>query len=235
MLISPPALTPRLNAVAKEIYSCKCFSDIGTDHAYLPVYMCMTNKCETAIASDINKGPLMRAKGTVSAYGLTDRIVLRLGGGLDTLEENEADAVSIAGMGGLLIAKILDNGLSKLTSAKKIVLQPMSSIPELRSFLYKNGWKITRETLAKEDEKIYTIMTVEIPDNDNKSTYTPSNTELYIGKYLIENKPEFFNEYITKKTYKLRKMIYELKNSQSDISAKKLKLSEEILNKLEKI
>ena len=235
MLTSPPVLTPRLSAVANEVGNCKCFSDIGTDHAYLPVYMCLKNNCETAIASDINKGPLTRAKKTVSAYGLTERIELRLGGGLFALKENEADAVSIAGMGGLLIAKILDDGLFKLTNATKIVLQPMSSIPELRRHLYNNGWKITKEVLSKEDEKIYTIMTVETPDKNNKTIYAPSNTELYIGKYLMENKPEFFDEYLNKKTTKLRKMICELKKSQSYTSAQKIKLSEEILRELERI
>lgn len=235
MLTNPPVLTSRLSAVANEINTCKCFADIGTDHAYLPVYMCMTQKCEKAIASDVNKGPLMRAENTVLEYGLSDYISLRLGGGLDTLEENEADAVAIAGMGGLLIANILDSGLNKLKSTKKIVLQPMSSIPELREHLYKNGWKITKETLAKEDEKIYTIMTVTIPEENNSTDYIPTPAELFAGKYLIDNKPEFFDEFLEKKKNKLRKMIVELENSSSDASIQRLKLSEEMLSELEKI
>ncbi len=235
MISTPPVLTPRLSAVANEIGTCKCLSDIGTDHAYLPVYMCLENKCKTAIASDINKGPLMRAEATVSSYGLSDRIALRLGGGLSVLEENEADAVSITGMGGLLIAKILNDGITKLKTAKKIVLQPMSSIPELRDYLYCNGWKIIKETLAKEDEKIYTIITIEAPERKSFDNITPSYAELFVGKYLIENKPKFFDEYLEKKLGKLHKIIKELKNSKTDTSIKKLKLSKETLAELEGI
>ncbi len=232
MLTNPPALTPRLLTIANEITNCNCFADIGTDHAYLPVYMCITKRCNRAIASDINKGPLMRAEKTVLEYGLSDYISLRLGGGLDSLEENEADAVVIAGMGGLLIANILDNGILKLKMANKIIIQPMSSIPELREHLYNKGWKITKESLAKEDEKIYNIITIEAPD-DNSVGYTPTSAELFVGKYLIENKPEYFEEYLEKQINKVRNMTDGLKLSNNAATAKKNEYYTNLLNELE--
>ena len=114
MINTSPTLTPRLYTISNQIDKCKCFADIGTDHAYLPVFMCMTGKCERAIASDINEGPLKRAQNTVRQFGQEEKIQLRLGAGLDTLEENEADVIAIAGMGGIEISNILKIGKNKI-------------------------------------------------------------------------------------------------------------------------
>ena len=213
-----PTLTPRLDTIAKLIPACHCFADIGTDHAYLPVFMCMSDISDTAIASDIKKGPLLRAEKTVTDFKLNDRISLRLGAGLDTLKKDEADAVAIAGMGGLIIAEILREGLNKLTSAKAIILQPMTAVSELREFLINNGFTIKEECLAKEDEKIYNILSVVYTGNNE--SYSPS--ELYLGKYLIEHKPQHFDEYLSKRITKLKNMIEGLRISTSEDSKKKL-------------
>ncbi len=213
-----PALTPRLDTIARLIPNCRCFADIGTDHAYLPVFMCMSGIADTAIASDIKKGPLLRAEKTVSDFNLNDKICLRLGAGVDTLEKDEADTVAIAGMGGLVIAEILRAGIDKLTSLKALILQPMTADSELREFLINNGWTIKEEHLAKEDDKIYNILSV-VWSGKNES-YSP--LELYLGKQLIENKPEHFNEYLLKRTKKLNNMVDGLKASKSAESKKKL-------------
>jgi tRNA (adenine22-N1)-methyltransferase len=107
MRTTAPILTPRLQQIADRIQPCACVADIGTDHAYLPVFLCMTQKAEKAIASDIRKGPLARAEATILRYGMQNRVETRLGGGADTLQVGEADCIVIAGMGGLMIAEIL--------------------------------------------------------------------------------------------------------------------------------
>ena len=226
-----PQLTPRLKAVAELIPPCRVFADIGTDHAYLPVYLCVDGICEKAIASDINEGPLERAGATVSEYGLNDKISLRLGGGLDTLEKDEADAVSIAGMGGLMIADILNSGKDKLKNAKQIVIQPMSSVPELRSLLFKNGFKIDAEYLSKEDKKLYHIMTVSLSDAE---TTAPSAFDLYIGKALVDTKPEYFDEYIKRKKTKLEAIINGMKDAKNK-NSEKLEIAVSILDSLNKL
>lgn len=206
-----PQLTPRLETVASLVPSVSLFADIGTDHAYLPVKLCLDGVCETAVASDISEGPLQRAGATVSEYGLNNRISLRLGGGLDTLDEGEADAVSIAGMGGLMIADILISGRSKLKNAKQIVIQPMSSVPEMRKLLLENGFEITAERLSKEDEKLYHIMTV-MP---SEKTAEPTISDVYIGKRLIEAMPEHFEEYTEREKRRYLAVADGLKNAKN--------------------
>lgn len=228
MTKNPPILTTRLNAVADLIPSVECFADIGTDHAYLPIYLYMSNKCKRAIASDIGKGPLGRAEKTVKQFCLENEVDLRLGGGLDTLSQYEAEAIAIAGMGGIIISKILEDGKDKISEDCTLVLQPMTNVPELREYL-SSGWVIERETLAKEDNKIYNILCVKKAP-EYKCTMT--DAELYLGKYLIENGNEHCEEYIAKKTDKLNKMIDGLLVSKTDESKQKLIKCRSLLNEI---
>ena len=232
MINAAPTLTPRLYTISKQIDKCTCFADIGTDHAYLPVFMCMTGKCERAIASDINDGPLKRAQNTVSQFGQEEKIQLRLGSGLDTLKENEADVIAIAGMGGIEISNILESGKAKISSSSTIILQPMTSVPELRAFLLENGWTVTKEILAKEDEKIYNILSVKLEGTPAKEQ---SGADLYIGKYLIDNKPEYFEEYLSQNIKKVKSALSRLELAKSDDAKGRKIYFSELLTALEKI
>ena len=232
MINTPPILTPRLYTISKQIDKCKCFADIGTDHAYLPVFMCMTGKCDRAIASDINDGPLKRAQNTVRQFGQEEKIQLRLGSGLDTLEENEADVIAIAGMGGIEISNILKIGKSKISPYTTVIIQPMTSVPELREFLSENGWSVTKEMLAKEDEKIYNILSVKF---EGKPPKKQSAVDLYIGKYLIDNKPEHFEEYLSMNIKKVKSALSRLEHAKSDDAKERKRYFSELLTALEKI
>lgn len=229
-----PQLSPRLSKIAELIGSCRCLADIGTDHAYLPVSMCMSGKAQRAIASDIRRGPLEHAAGTVRAYHANDKISLRLGTGLETLEPNEADTVVIAGMGGLLISNILNEGTDKLSSADKIILQPMTAVPELREYLWQNRWSIENEVLAREDDKIYNILSVRTPSADTP-VYTPTAAELYLGKSLIDNRPEHFSEYLQKKKSKLENMLCGLGRTSSAEALAKAEYCRGILSEIQRI
>lgn len=233
MSIKPPVLTPRLSVVASLVKPCNCFADIGTDHAYLPAFLCMKGVCNTAIASDIEKGPLARAEKTLNQYGLADKIELRLGAGLDTLNPAEADTIAISGMGGIVISNILQSGRDKLTESTRLILQPMTSIPELREFLWENGWGICLELLAKEDEKIYNIIMVSLTRSDNVPKPTP--VQLYLGRHIIENKPEYYEEYLNHHKGKIEKMIRGLEASQSEASKNKLEYCKSLLKEIEKL
>lgn len=227
-----PNLTPRLYTISKQIDRCKCFADIGTDHAYLPVFMCMSGKCETAIASDINEGPLKRAKNTIMQFGQEDKIQLRLGSGLDVLEKNEADVISIAGMGGIEISNILESGKSKISQSATIILQPMTSVPELRELLSESGWTVTKEMLAKEDEKIYNILSVKFEGNPPRKQ---SVVDLYIGKYLIDNKPEYFGEYLSLNIKKIKSALSGLELAKSAEAEMRKRYFSELLEALKEI
>lgn len=221
-------LTPRLKQIADAVNPCSCVADIGTDHAYLPVYLCMTGKAERGIASDIRKGPLMRAKATIHRYGMQTRIETRLGPGVDTLTVGEAACIVIAGMGGLMIAQILDANPAIFAEATQILLQPMTAVPELRQYLWENGYTIQTETLAKEEQKLYHILSV----TAKRETEPPGKAELYFGKRLLTDKPEHFEEYIQKQRKKLTRMAEGLRQSKSEDAAARLKETQELLAKI---
>lgn len=223
----------RLKKIYDIIPECNCFADIGTDHAYLPVYMCAMGKCKTAIASDIVPGPLERANATISKFDMSDKISVRLGPGVSTLASNEADVVSIAGMGGLIIAQILEQGRDVLNNTTKIILQPMTAVEDLREYLYKNSWSIDREYLVKENDKLYNILSISSADSNTVSE--PDDIDIFIGKHLIEDKPDLYNEYLERKICKLDKMLAGLKKSSSENSADKIKECEALLNKTKRL
>ncbi len=203
-----PKLTPRLQKIYDIVPSCKTACDIGTDHAYIPVCLTLSGKCESAVASDIRKGPVERAKSTVSSYGAGEKVSVRLGGGLETVSENEAETIIIAGMGGLLIAQILEDSKAVAKSAKTLILQPMTASTELREYLNQNGYIIEKEFIVREEEKLYTIMLVSVGED---TPYT--RAELYMGKRIEKN--ENFESYRNERLSKLNKQINGLSMSEN--------------------
>ncbi|MBQ5743991.1 MAG: SAM-dependent methyltransferase, partial [Ruminococcus sp.] len=101
-------LDNRLRLCAAFVRQGARLADVGTDHAYLPVWLCRHGVCPSAIAADINPAPLQRGQMTVEAAGLSDRVQTRLSDGLAAVGADEADDIVIAGMGGELIAAIID-------------------------------------------------------------------------------------------------------------------------------
>lgn len=135
-------------------------ADIGTDHAYLPVWLCLTGKAVSAVAADINPEPLSRGALTVEKYGAESFVKTRLSDGLKNIKEDEADDIIIAGMGGELIAKIMEECSFAKNPEKRFILQPMTKCNELIDYLCKNGFKILRQDTCKEGKKLYTVMQV---------------------------------------------------------------------------
>ena len=154
-------LSPRLEAVASLVRKGRRVADIGTDHAYLPVYLVQSGVTDFAIAADLRKGPLENAKKAVEEAGLEDKISLRLSDGLQKFEPDEADEIVIAGMGGILIAQIIEAAPWLQKGGKHLVLQPMSHPEVLRKFLVTNGYNIICETVCEDSGKLYCVMSVE--------------------------------------------------------------------------
>ena len=152
-------LSPRLQAIARQVPQGARLADVGTDHGYLPVWLLLNGKIKSAVASDLRPGPLDHARGTVRRFGLDNQVSLRLCDGLAGIEADEADTVVIAGMGGETIAAIL--GASPWTRWDKLLLlQPMTGARKLRQWLQSSGYAILRENLAREGDKLYSIWTV---------------------------------------------------------------------------
>ena len=151
-------LTPRLQAVASFVPKGARLADIGTDHAYLPVYLLLKGQISGAVAADIHKGPLDHARQTAEEYGCTDQITFRLCNGLKDVKSYETDAIAIAGMGGETIIDILSGVKWVKEQGIPVVLQPMSRQPELRRWLWQNGYVIEHEVVVQEGDTLYVVI-----------------------------------------------------------------------------
>lgn len=153
-------LSPRLSMVGELVPEGARLADVGTDHAYLPAALILAGKIPSAIAADLRQGPLARAKATVRGAGLEGRVAFRLCDGLSGIRPEEVDAVVIAGMGGETIAAILAVAPWVRERDVPLVLQPMSSMPDLRVWLQRNGYRIITERLCREGDTLYTALSV---------------------------------------------------------------------------
>ena len=150
-----PALDARLSTALDFVRTGAVVADIGTDHAYLPAALVLSGRAVSAIAADINPGPLVHAAETVAKYGLADRITLRETDGLHGLEGMGVTDILIFGMGGELIARIIDEAPLACSSGIRLILQPMTKHAELRNWLCSHGFAIRGERLSQAAGKIY--------------------------------------------------------------------------------
>ena len=171
-------LSPRLAATASLVVGGGNIVDVGTDHAYLPAYLILTNKIPSAIAADIRKSPLLNAKDTAIKYKLEKKIDLRLSDGLKEIKPEEVKEVVFAGMGGTLIAEKLSECPWAKDGNHHFIFQPQSRANELREYLYSNGFTINKELAVSERDRYYIALdayyTGEIKE------YTLSDT--FLGK-----------------------------------------------------
>lgn len=169
-------LSARLQSVASQVPQGASFADIGTDHAYLPVWLLLNGRIDFAIAADLREGPLSRAAETAMQYQVSDRMSFRLCDGLAGIDPKEVDTIAIAGMGGETIAAIL-SAAEWTKKDKLLLLQPMTSFPDLRLWLQRNGYRIEEEHISREGERLYTCLVVRSGEMEPMT-----QTELWVGK-----------------------------------------------------
>ena len=197
-------LTPRLQLLADWVPQGAKLADVGTDHAYLPVWLSLHGRVSCAIASDLRKGPLERARLTGRTYG-AENIDYRLCNGLADICPEEADTIAIAGMGGENISSILAAAPWTRDGGHILLLQPMTRSAELRRFLMENGYCITREALARDRGTIYPVM--EVRAGEMKLTLG----QLHGGAKL--QKDPLGDRYITEKIIRLQGAVVGLSHS----------------------
>ncbi len=217
-------LTPRLQCVADCIKKCDLLADIGTDHAYIPIYAIQNHLAKKAVAGDVVKGPLSIATENIVSHGLENKITPVLANGLDAAKE--ADVIVIAGMGGKLICEILENNLKIAKTANYMVIQPMTCSYELRSFLHENGFEIIDEKLTKEEDKIYSILVV-------KNGVEKYHDDFYyhIGKKLFEKRDKLLSQYIKLRAEVIKKQFKGMKSSKDPDLHQKAKELETLYNR----
>lgn len=202
-------LSNRLAAVAGLVLPGKAAADIGTDHAYLAVYLIVNGVCPVVVATDRVRGPLASASQLVDLLSLNKQISVRLGEGLTIIEPGEVQTVCIAGMGGYTIRDILVNSPAVVAGVERLVLQPQSNISVLRRYLCENGWKLVEEDIVYDSGFYYEVLAVE------KGRMELSEIELEFGPLLMSKSHPLLRPYLSLKKMDLVSLITELQLSNS--------------------
>ena len=192
----------RLTALAALVQNGTGLIDVGTDHGYLPVWLAKNGYAGKLFASDIKEGPLLSARRTAEAAGLTDRICFLLCDGLALCPPDEIDTIVIAGMGGDMIVKILDEAEWCMNSRYHLILQPMTKAEVLRYWLVYNGFGIDSETLVEDNSILYQIISTRFGGSTRLS-----DAELFIGKHSLCNSSTLFEEQISQVIARFEKSV----------------------------
>lgn len=183
-------LSNRLMKIATYLPKGSFFADIGSDHAYLPCYVCELDPTARAIAGEVNLGPYESAQTNIKSNQLEERIDVRLGDGLAVIHDGEVTEIVIAGMGGSLIKQILDQGHNKLSKVRRIIAQPNIAAPIVRSWFYDHDYVISKEAIIDENNHIYEIIVAD--KKTDPTPYTLSEKELFFGPWLLKEKSAAF-------------------------------------------
>lgn len=210
-------LSKRLQTVADMIKAHGTVADIGTDHAYIPIYLILSGKMDDAIAMDVRKGPLFCARENIKAYQLEEKIQTRLSDGLEKLSDEEADTIVIAGMGGDLMARILGDGSHALRTEKELILQPQSNIDKVRRQLHAMEYRIDEEKMIVDNGKFYTV----IRAVGGQETYE-REVEYEYGRCLLERKDEVLWKFLQKELDSCKKIEKSLSAHQTENAKKRL-------------
>ena len=192
-------LTPRLKTIADEIKAGETMADIGTDHGYLPIYLWEAGISPHVIMADISRGSLDKARDNCEMLHPEKEFDLRLGSGIEVLENGEVDAVAIAGMGGILMTEILGADFEKVHSFRRLILQPRNHVGKLRYWLLNNGFKIVNEQLVREGKFICEILTVEPKEVAVSMNQDEDDIEYQYPHTLIKFKNDLTEEYLQRK------------------------------------
>ncbi len=215
-------LSKRLLAVASAVTPGNRVADIGTDHGYVPIYLVKQGKIPSAIAMDVNRGPLERAVRHIREQGLESRISTRLSDGMTELKSHEADTVILAGMGGDLICRILWKRKDLLDEHPELVLQPQSEWFKVRHTLHDLGYRIKQEWFLRDEGKYYVIMKA-IPGQEK---YDREADYVY-GAVLEEECLPVYKEYLLREEKKREGIMNRiLENVKEDPSSQNKRLDE---------
>lgn len=235
-------LSKRLQAVANLVGETGIVADVGTDHGYIPVFLVSSGKAEHAIAMDINEGPLLRAKEHIRQFHLEEQIQTRRSDGLIGLQPGEAEVLVIAGMGGALMMRILDEGKKTAHAATRLVLQPQSELLSFRRYLAEQGYLITAEDMVYEDGKFYSMMAAVWAGDDARDNCARADVQgaqaqasLRYGALLISDRHPVLFRYLEYQRGQKQKILKSLeKNARQDVTERKTQVLLE-LEEIEKL
>ena len=224
-------LASRLKAIVNLVNKPCNLIDVGTDHAYLPIYLAKNYQFDKLIASEVNTKPYQFALENIKKHALKAEIELRLGFGLSVLAVEEVNTAVIAGMGARSIIDILTADYKLASSISQLVLQPMKGSALLREWLVNNGFQIADEVLVKEKDRFY-----EIIEATPGQEVVEEELLLEIGPRLREKETANYKEFLLTKEAEWRstlkrlpsKEVAELEDKRAALKTKLLKLREVI-------
>lgn len=224
-------LTKRLALLSKYVPAQATVADIGTDHAYLPIFLIESGLSPKVIATDLKAGPLASARQAVAEHRLQEQIVLRLGYGLQPLVPAEVEVLILAGLGGNTIREILACKAEEvLAGVRRLIMQPMADAEALRFWLVKNGWKIFDEQLINENKRLYQII---VAEPGLELTSDPFYLEL--GPRLIEKKDPLLPLYLENIRKQYKQVLEGVSAGKSQAARQKAMLIQHKITRLEEV
>lgn len=217
-------LTPRLEAIAHLVLPGQPMADIGSDHAYLPLYLVKGEIVPYAIAVEVRQGPWAKAERLIRLHDLAGKIEVRLGDGLQPLQPGEIATAVLAGMGAQTIIEVLSVAELVLQSLQRLVIQPMVEVALVREWLYSHDWHLIDEELVQEGERYYVVLVAE-PGAES----LPPKISLELGPKLLAKKHPLLKPYINKLINKNRQILEALERAKSE---KAFKHQRELQNKI---
>lgn len=218
MVKRPFSLSPRLQAVADLVPAGVCLADVGTDHGRLPVWLVQHSRISHAVCSDLRPAPLNRAKALAERWEVSDKLTFRLCDGLADIPPQEAEVVTIAGMGGETIAEILRACRWTGQGGHRYIMQPMSGMDGLRRYLSTSGLAILREVLVPEGDTLYVVLLAE-PGEMKPLT----EGEIWVGRQSRDMESPLRGRYLEQELQKLRRAVTGLERSQRPEDVEKRK------------
>lgn len=207
-------INDRLLTAIPFVREAKRFADIGTDHAYLPIYLISNGIINSAIAADINQGPLDKANENIIKYGFSNQITTVLCDGLSKIDPDSVDDIAIFGMGGELIIKIIDEAAWTKDHNKRLILQPMTHPEKLREYLAKNGFQILGETISYDRGKIYQTICAQYDGITRKY----DDFTLAFGEFILKEKNQLLIDLLELTKHKLERKINGKREGGDDIT-----------------
>lgn len=217
-------LDERLNTVLNYVEG-PTLLDIGSDHAYLPIQALKENIIKHAICGEVVEGPFTSSRKNVAHHNYTNEIEVRLGDGLEVVKQtDQIDTISICGMGGPLIASILEKGLQTINQRPKIVVQANTYTYPIRKILQAFNYTILNEKVVKDKHHYYEIIVAEL--SDEQINYTEQ--ELKFGPVFLKRRDELFIDMLRRELEHQQRIEAQMRlgSSLDNIKQIELKISE---------
>ena len=214
-------ISQRLRIVG-DFVTQKRVADIGTDHAYVPIYLHKKGNIEKVIACDINEKPLQKAQQNIKLHHAENKIITRLGNGLQPLQPYEVDSIVISGMGGMLMIELMEQSQYVIKTVKELILCPHLDVTAVRKYLHNIGYSIVDERMIQEYGNFYTILRA----IQGQQKYD-KKIEYIFEKVLLEKRDTVLKEYIISEKIRIKKIEQHLYDKQTEQSKKRLQQIEE--------